>query len=783
MQTVRARGVANAVERVLDLGLNEAATELHCRVLCSVCPSPSISSSPCPSSPSVGFHIVCVSATPRTRARPRTLRGVSSLLSSLHRAAALVQYIPDAVTTGFKILVEGWESAKYVSETYVTPDLGQIVEAVRTRVQAIALVNPGISWTVYDQTTKRFVFKSLCRDNELSKAVEFFGGVDVELVMPLDETCNGWWVSGHTVLPPVGHPTRSRQRMYFHGKLVEDWKESWVCDIVDRVEALYRDAYAGAARQLVVGRDQPDQRQLAVVRKGLNAHPMFILEIEMANVDARRQAGGVLGALGSVGVPDAVESVERAFLAAWTKTLTGRLLRLLEQGSRQERGLAGRATGGAAGGSKESRIVRVVMGAPSGGGRTGRSDGSDGCGQIGLQYTENDAEANYKTSEAHVHVPNLFDDLDGSRHLDDRGPPVSPDLRHLPKKRRSLAGIQAIEAIFDRNTHIMGYTSGPVAAKPADTAILMPHTATRSAFSLPVVTSTTLQPIQPPVTRHDLANAPRVLGQIDRKFIAFVTPNGTIGIIDQHAADERVRLERLLRDVMVLKESRGNDRLGHEGRNSSKTVRKPHPASIHAHRLPDPITLRIGDDEDVLFQRHAQAAIHWGWKWTWCPMSHHGSHREMQITHVPCLFGTRTLSAADLKLYIYQLSSVNATVLAANPEDPSHCVDSSHTVVPDAVHRTLASIACRGAIMFGDQVTEHAAAMLISRLSCAKQYYECAHGRPTVAGLWSAKKNNTAGAGLERPDGPGHESRASKKTKDTFLTDLCRKLKSEIISS
>ena len=51
-------------------------------------------------------------------------------------------------------------------------------------------------------------------------------------------------------------------------------------------------------------------------------------------------------------------------------------------------------------------------------------------------------------------------------------------------------------------------------------------------------------------TRDDLRSA-RVLGQVDAQFIACVLPPdpGTVVLVDQHAADERVRVERFLREL------------------------------------------------------------------------------------------------------------------------------------------------------------------------------------------------------------------------------------------
>jgi len=791
MQDAQARGFANGVQDVVELGLNEAATEMHVGVSVALVPpvaaasaatvastsSSSFSSfsSFSSSTPSVtlGFRVTCVSATPRVRADQSS---VARLLATLRPAATRVLYVPDGPTAGFKVRVDGWRS--FVSSS----DPRRYVEEVRTRVQALALVHAGVAWTVYDQAARRFVFKSLRRDGPLEKVVRFFGGVDPELVVSLDATCDGWRVSGHAVLPPVGHPSRSRQRVYVHGALVTDLVGvAGIAGIADRIEAMYGEAYAGASRQLGGVSDGAGRlergTQPQVVRKGLNAHPMFVLEIEMANADARRLAGGARGA-DVRDVSGASAAVERAFLCAWSKTLTGRLLKILERDSRQEQEQAS-----ASGRANEHRIVRVGagwggLGLGLGLGR-GRGRGR-GCGR------EDGGGRTVGTDSGHVFgasiTPTLFDDMAldadvAELHADRQA------LRHIPKKRRSLAGVEAIAAILNGTLNQNGNPKATGTTATTATAVLdvlMPHTATHSTFSNPVITSAALQPTQAPVTRRDLLNAPRLLGQIDRKFIAFVTPDGTLAIVDQHAADERVRLERLTRDLLVIDEVSFP---------SSLTTLKPNPARVWAHQLDSSIALRVGDDEEVLFQRYAQASVDWGWRWTWDKPSSSASAAagassasaaasaavtaRVLVTHVPCLFGARVLSAADLKLYVYQLASCGGGGGGGGAGGGSGG-DTYHAggrrpalVVPDAVHRTLASLACRGAIMFGDHVTDTMASKLISSLASTKQYYECAHGRPTVVALWSA---------AARPSPTRLE-----KNRRTFVADLYRKLKSETI--
>ena len=746
MEVACARALADGLELVCNVCVQHEAVGLHVRV----------------GGPSPGFDISCVRWVPRRSQDIDPMdpvTGFYGLLASL--GASVERYSTD--DKGFRLWVVG------APDRYTELGPGgrslvafRIVEEARARVESLALVHTDVAWTVYDTSARRFMFKSLPCNTSLSRSLEFFGGVDAELVVPLDDgtASDGWRVSGHAVLPPVGHPSRSRQRVYVNGVSVgglPEWHGDDGVDIVssalplhERIESLYRDACAGAIRQLPASFG-PSGGQLAVVRRGLNACPMFILDISMANLESRRESratGDIRDSqarsdmLNVLRMPDVLAAVERAFLQAWSKTLTGSLLKFLDIASRQEHSEHISAD--------EHRIVRVDTGRARR--RFGRGDGP-GTG-------EDDDTPNGEESGAQVaHLPSLFDDVDDHvvrGAVTDAGLPATGILGDvsspvMPKRRRSLAGMLAIDAILDAKAARQEIT--------APSMLLMPHTAAHSTFANPVISASSLQPTQPPVSRHDLANAARILGQIERKFIAFVTPSGPnecskLAIIDQHAADERVRLEQLSRLAIL------------PGTN------RPNRTHVHTQALASPTRLYIGIDEEDLFRTYRRDAYAWGWQW-----QHEGfgdgagidrvggriGHQTTVVTHVPMLFG-RMISAAHLKLYLYQLASVGCVGGAG----------ATGSVVPDAVRQALASLACRSAIMFGDDVSHAAASALVSNLARTKQYTECAHGRPTVACLWRWPVERR-----DAQDQPDHGLESHQIPK--FLSDLKAKLVFESI--
>jgi DNA mismatch repair ATPase MutL len=687
MNSAFARSLANGLERWLRfcLGLCDCS-ELHVRIAHT--------------DASIGF---CVShVVPTMEAMDAFLRcgrheAMVAFLGSMATRAAIERSSHREYLRGiyapasFRLVVTGWKPQKYL---LVSGARGKgigglhrcVVEEARTKVEGMALVQAGIVWTLFDSTTNKFIFKSLKSVAHTSRALEFFGGVPGELVVPLqdaskdlgDEEVDGWTVSGYAVLPPVGHPSRARQRVYINSMLVEE-ASGLICD---RIDSLYREAYRGAARMLPWhwGSEAP----LRVVRQGLNAHAMFIIDVRMVNEDARRefvQGTGVAElSSGSLALlPPGVEAaVERAFSAAWSPALSEKILNILDVGSRHmER--------------DETEIRRFDL--KKWQSRDGKRKAMDG---EGVRET-------------------LFDDikLSGSDEVN--------QSRSLSMARtRSPQGMRAVVEVLDDflpggapPASVHGGDMREKSGSLVHEEILMPHTelSMQSNFFLPTITAKEIQGPQPGVIRTDLTQC-KVLGQIERKFIAFHHPESNkIGIIDQHAADERIRLEYLQRTTLPTEGG---------GRNTNGLY--PSVQSVQRRA-----SLRVGNEEHALFINYYEHANSWGWRWEpWCPES-----KRIVVTHVPMVLG-KLLSAADLKLFVHQLSRT--------------CTGSQQSMItaPSAVHRVLASVACRGAIMFGDELGPEECNSLVHNLSKTIQFYECAHGRPTCACLWVMKSSKAS---------------------------------------
>ncbi|XP_020597172.1 DNA mismatch repair protein MLH3-like [Phalaenopsis equestris] len=193
----------------------------------------------------------------------------------------------------------------------------------------------------------------------------------------------------------------------------------------------------------------------------------------------------------------------------------------------------------------------------------------------------------------------------------------------------------------------------------------------------------------------------KVLLQLDRKFIPVVA-SGILLIIDQHAADERIRLEGLRKKVL-------------HGELQNSTYLNPE----HELVLPE-----LGYQ---LLQKYAEQIKKWGWicnihshcseSFTWSTNFLRQQKCRATLVAVPHILGT-DLTGKDLLEYIEQLVETDGS-----------------SMIPPAVLRILNFKACRGAIMFGDALLPSECSLIVEELKATSLCFQCAHGRPTTVPL------------------------------------------------
>eukprot|EP01018_Ginkgo_biloba_P029458 Gb_13080 [translate_table: standard] len=198
----------------------------------------------------------------------------------------------------------------------------------------------------------------------------------------------------------------------------------------------------------------------------------------------------------------------------------------------------------------------------------------------------------------------------------------------------------------------------------------------------------------------DCLKKARVLQQIDKKFIAVIA-EGNLALIDQHAADERIRLEQLRKEVL-------------EGEGRQKFTFLEHEEEL---------VLPMGGLQ--LLQTYSKQIEYWGWRCkilsrnerTLKSRKAHQLHRSSCtaiLSAVPCILGVN-LTAKHLTEYLEQLAQTGGSSAA-----------------PPAVLHILSFKACRGSIMFGDSLLQSECALLVEELKRTALCFHCAHGRPTT---------------------------------------------------
>ncbi|KAL8160468.1 hypothetical protein V2J09_002005 [Rumex salicifolius] len=206
--------------------------------------------------------------------------------------------------------------------------------------------------------------------------------------------------------------------------------------------------------------------------------------------------------------------------------------------------------------------------------------------------------------------------------------------------------------------------------------------------------------IVPKSINRNCLEASKILMQVDKKFIPVVAGK-VLAVIDQHAADERIRLEDLRHKVLS-----GN----------MKTVAY----------LEEEKEMMLPETVYQLLYNYTEQIKHWGWICNIFQDSPSFSKNlnvlnkqpgTIRLLAVPCILGVN-LSDDDLLEYIQQLAETDGS-----------------STVPPSVLRILNYKACRGAIMFGDTLLPSECSLIVEELKRTSLCFQCAHGRPTMAPL------------------------------------------------
>jgi DNA mismatch repair protein MLH3 len=244
----------------------------------------------------------------------------------------------------------------------------------------------------------------------------------------------------------------------------------------------------------------------------------------------------------------------------------------------------------------------------------------------------------------------------------------------------------------------------------------------------------------------------RVIAQLDRKFILAKLPN-TVGlessgtsdalvIIDQHAADERIRVEALFAELCappITANRNYRSKLGHSSQIAFLALEKP-------------AQFAISSQEDLLFTTHAARFAAWGILYYIDHPKHstagHTTRGKPQsvlyITTLPPSISERC--KADPKLLINFLRST-VWKYSEEPAPPSLGPSTSTNdanspawlrqlaTCPPGLVDLINSRACRSAIMFNDELSMAECEQLVGKLAKCVFPFMCAHSRPSMVPL------------------------------------------------
>ncbi|ODV63289.1 mismatch repair protein MLH3 ASCRUDRAFT_83265 [Ascoidea rubescens DSM 1968] len=216
------------------------------------------------------------------------------------------------------------------------------------------------------------------------------------------------------------------------------------------------------------------------------------------------------------------------------------------------------------------------------------------------------------------------------------------------------------------------------------------------------------------LSREDIAKL-KVISQVDNKFILTTLNSSILLIVDQHACDERIKVEEIFCDFV----ERMND--------------KDFEMSI---KLKEELRIEVCIDESDLLLNYLDEFNIWGFNFS-IESGEDNSVNKVIITHLPYTLIERSnykdgeFIKRCLIQHGYDLSE-NRKFFRKDKKDNNHEWLNELRYIPKVIIECLNSKACRGSVMFGDKLLVEECEILINKLGYCKLPFQCAHGRPTI---------------------------------------------------
>ncbi|KAF9057913.1 hypothetical protein BJ165DRAFT_1379790 [Panaeolus papilionaceus] len=255
-----------------------------------------------------------------------------------------------------------------------------------------------------------------------------------------------------------------------------------------------------------------------------------------------------------------------------------------------------------------------------------------------------------------------------------------------------------------------------------------------------------------------------VINQVDRKFIACLIPapgnvehsladiegqnlpcdSGTLVLIDQHAADERVRVERFLKELcsefLLGCQMNGLDGV------RSRELTPPRPVLLTQHEA---LTIKRSPDvrdflgkwgvrfsKETAVMRDSENASETG---------SNSGYLQLLLSGIPEMVSEKLLQGDELRDFIKgilgQIQNGELTIDSTVdlpfglPEESEFSWYRAVRRCPRVLLDLINSKACRGAVMFNDALSIEQCERLVKELSETAFPFQCAHGRPSLIPL------------------------------------------------
>jgi DNA mismatch repair protein MLH3 len=320
---------------------------------------------------------------------------------------------------------------------------------------------------------------------------------------------------------------------------------------------------------------------------------------------------------------------------------------------------------------------------------------------------------------------------------------------------------------------VFGRTEKPISTMDTEFNYILPaHFSSHDCFkSIGSLDTVQVSKFRGKLERRGLENA-EVISQVDCKFILVkVNINDTndhdaLVLIDQHAADERCRVEQLFREFFVP--APPVETIAQNFRVRTIDI--------------DTITFEVSPTEGNLFQKYSKYFSQWGIHYNTELKS--GSSTVVLVTSLPSLIAERCRLEPNLVIDLIRREiwtreddkrplgpARNSSRFSSQDwslseeEEPSHSkaaglLNGTSSWVqqlngcPQSIIDLLNSRACRSAIMFNDTLSMEECQTLVSRLARCVFPFQCAHGRPSMVPILDlrslAERTGSARLDLEK---------------------------------